>query len=295
MTFKEYMSNRLISIEDKLNSSFKIPEHKVENQFIDILKYPILAGGKRFRPILTLLTAEMFGFDYKKALNPACSIELIHTYSLVHDDLPAMDNDDLRRGMPTCHVKYGYANAILAGDALLTHAFAVLADTDVDGNIIRRLFKEISFASGGYGMVMGQYLDLAFENSGIDFEMLKNLHAKKTGALIRASVRCGGIVAGIDESDLENINIYGDSIGLAFQIQDDILDKISDSQTLGKTVGKDESADKLTYVKQFGIDGAQKKATEAIEKAIEAISHYDDNEYRSHLIEIAKYIVERKS
>ena len=295
MTLKDYMAARLPEIEETLYSSFEALDNNIQNNFIDMLKYPIKAGGKRFRPILSLLTSELFECDYKNALIPAAAIEMVHTYSLVHDDLPAMDNDELRRGMPTCHIKYGEANAILIGDALLTHAFYILSNSNVNDSTLRRLLKEVSYASGHYGMVMGQYLDLYAENNTADFEMLKNIHSKKTGAIIKSAVRIGAIVAGLDESDTKGINTYGDTIGLAFQIQDDILDKVSSKEELGKTIGKDEENNKLTYVKEFGLENAQKKANEAVEKAIDAISSYKKNEARECLIELAKYTVERKS
>lgn len=295
MTLKEYMTEKLPKIEDTLYSSFETLESGIQNDFINMIKYPIKAGGKRLRPILTLLTCELLGCDYKNALIPASAIEVIHTYSLVHDDLPAMDNDSLRRGLPTCHVQYGESNAILIGDALLTHAFYMLSNSNVNDSTLRRLLKEVSYASGHYGMVMGQYLDLYAENNSTNFEMLKNIHSKKTGAIIKSSVRIGAIVAGLDESETEGINAYGEAIGLAFQIQDDILDKVSSKEELGKTIGKDEESNKLTYVKEFGLLNARKKADEVVEKAIDAISSYEKNEFRECLIELAKYTVERKS
>lgn len=295
MNLKEYMNIRLKDIDSEINNIFKSSSISLENNFLDMLKYPLDAGGKRLRPILTCLACELFNGDYKKALIPAVSLELIHTYSLVHDDLPAMDNDDLRRGKPTTHVKYGEANAILVGDGLLTHSFEILSNANVNDKTLRKLLYEISYAAGVSGMVMGQFIDLYYEERDIDFEMLKILHSKKTGAMIRGAVRVGAIASEKENINLENITKYGEAIGLAFQIQDDILDVISDNETLGKTVGKDEKEGKLTYVKQFGLEGAKEKAIETSKEAIDYLNVYDDNEAKNILIELANYIVERKS
>ena len=295
MNLKEYMNTRLKDIDSEINNIFKSSNISLENNFLDMLKYPLDAGGKRLRPILTCLACELFNGDYKKALIPAVSLELIHTYSLVHDDLPAMDNDDLRRGKPTTHVKYGEANAILVGDGLLTHSFEILSNANVNDKTLRKLLYEISYAAGVSGMVMGQFIDLYYEERDIDFEMLKILHSKKTGAMIRGAVRVGAIASEKENINLENITKYGEAIGLAFQIQDDILDVISDNETLGKTVGKDEKEGKLTYVKQFGLDVAKEKAIETSKEAIDYLNVYDDNEAKNILIELANYIVERKS
>ncbi|MEI0532194.1 polyprenyl synthetase family protein [Brachyspira pilosicoli] len=295
MNLKEYMNIRLKDIDSEINNIFKSSSISLENNFLDMLKYPLDAGGKRLRPILTCLACELFNGDYKKAIIPAVSLELIHTYSLVHDDLPAMDNDDLRRGKPTTHVKYGEANAILVGDGLLTHSFEILSNANVNDKTLRKLLYEISYAAGVSGMVMGQFIDLYYEERDIDFEMLKILHSKKTGAMIRGAVRVGAIASEKENINLNNITKYGEAIGLAFQIQDDILDVISDNETLGKTVGKDEKEGKLTYVKQFGLEGAKEKAIETSKEAIDYLNVYDDNEAKNILIELANYIVERKS
>ena len=294
MNFKEYMNIRLKDINSAIENIFDKSDIELENSFIEMLKYPLDAGGKRLRPILTCLACELFEGDYKKAIIPAVSLELIHTYSLVHDDLPAMDNDDLRRGKPTTHVKYGEANAILVGDGLLTHAFQLLSKAYVKDSTLRKLLFELSYAAGISGMVMGQFIDLYYEEKEINFDMLKVLHAKKTGAMIRGAVRLGAI-SSENNNDIENITKYAEAVGLAFQIQDDILDVISDNETLGKTVGKDEKEGKLTYVKQFGLEGAKKEAEKVTEKAIEYLKPYKDSEAKNILIELANYIIERKS
>ncbi|MEI0479044.1 polyprenyl synthetase family protein [Brachyspira pulli] len=296
MNLKEYMNIRLEEINKTLETIFEKSSIELENSFIEMLKYPLDAGGKRLRPILTCLACELFGGYYKKAIIPAVALEIIHTYSLVHDDLPAMDNDDLRRGKPTTHVKYGEANAILVGDGLLTHAFQLLSKADVKDSTLRELLFELSYAAGINGMVMGQFIDLYYEEKEINFDMLKILHAKKTGAMIRGAIRLGAIASeNIQGKDIESITKYGEAIGLAFQIQDDILDVISDNETLGKTVGKDEKEGKLTYVKQFGLEGAQKEARKVIDNAVKYLDSYTDNDAKNILIELANYIIERKS
>lgn len=295
MELKKYIDLRLPEIENILFKQFINREKVEENNFFEILNYPLKAGGKRLRPILTLLSTEAFDGDYNNAIIPACSLEMIHTYSLVHDDLPAMDNDDLRRGIPTTHKKYGEGNAILAGDGLLTNAFQTLSTAKVSDSILRKLLFELSYAAGSYGMVMGQYLDLYYENKNIDFEALKNIHAKKTGAMIRACVRIGALVSDVNEKELGSITKYGEAIGLAFQIRDDILDTISDNTTLGKTAHKDELSNKLTYVRQFGLEGALAKSKEVIDSAISCLDNCKNNDARETLIELAKYTIERNS
>lgn len=292
---KDYIDIRLKEINKNIDDIFDKSDISLENNFIEMLKYPLEAGGKRLRPILACLTCELFEGDYKKAIIPAISLELIHTYSLVHDDLPAMDNDNLRRGKPTAHIKFGEANAILIGDGLLTHAFQILSKSEVSDEVLRNLLYEISYAAGYQGMVMGQFIDLYYEKKNIDFETLKILHAKKTGAMIRGAARVGAIASEKKDIEIENITKYGEAIGLAFQIWDDILDVISDNETLGKTVGKDVKEGKLTYVKQFGIEKAKEHAKETVDKAINYLRTYKDNQAKLLLNQLAKYIIERKS
>lgn len=295
MNLKEYIDIRLKEINKNIDEIFDKSDIDIENNFIEMLKYPLGAGGKRLRPILACLTCELFEGDYKKAIIPAISLELIHTYSLVHDDLPSMDNDNLRRGKPTAHVKFGEANAILIGDGLLTHAFQILSKTEASDETLRKLLYEISYAAGYQGMVMGQFIDLYYEKKNIDFETLKILHAKKTGAMIRGAARVGAVSSEKKNIDIENITKYGEAIGLAFQIWDDVLDVISDNETLGKTAGKDAKEGKLTYVKQFGIEKAKEYAKDTIDNAVNYLKTYKDNQAKLLLTQLAKYIIERKS
>ncbi len=298
---KEYINEITPKIESELKSVFdqlitKAIDTNTRENFNEMLAYPVAAGGKRVRPILTMLACNLFNKDYTRAMIVGIALELIHTYSLVHDDLPAMDNDDMRRGMPTTHIKYGEANAILVGDGLLTHAFQVLCSANVDDGVLRRLLFELSSAAGVDGMVYGQFIDLHYEKHDIDFEMLKILHSKKTGALIKCACRMGAIVGHSSDKNLEYITEYGEAIGLTFQIQDDILDYTADEKLLGKTVGKDAKSDKLTYVKQFGLDGAREQARIVTDKAIESLGKIQNanKDIVELLIQLANYIIERQ-
>ncbi|MEK6793727.1 MAG: polyprenyl synthetase family protein [Spirochaetota bacterium] len=289
--FKSYYSLKQRSVEAHLSRLFTdAPPHLAP--FYRMMRYPIDAGGKRLRPVLVLMVNDTFGGADASVLDTACALELIHTYSLVHDDLPAMDDDELRRGKPTVHIRYGEGNAILVGDALLTYAFSLAARSPLSDSAVRAVTGELADAAGCSGMVGGQFLDLCNEGSAIAFELLTSIHALKTGALIRAAVRIGAVAGGADDDTLTALTRYGEAIGLAFQIQDDILDVTSDTASLGKPVGSDEKNDKSTYVKFFGLDGAQKKAAAAVDAALEAIASCKGAE---QLTGLARYIIERRS
>jgi len=251
-------------------------------------EYTLFAGGKRLRPALALGTAEIICGDDAVAMPAACAVEMIHTYSLVHDDLPSMDDDDLRRGQPTAHVKFGEAIAILAGDALLTMAFDIAARAGRS-----EIVRELAQAAGVAGMVGGQVIDLESENRHISLEALRHLHACKTGALIRVSVRCGGILANAGPEQLEALTRYGERIGLAFQIADDILDVVGTEETLGKPVGSDEAKHKSTYPALVGIARARELAREAADNAIDALKAFgpEADSFRA----LARFIVDRES
>ena len=214
-------------------------------------RYSLFAGGKRLRPSLLLATCEALGGNVENALPSACAIEMIHTYSLIHDDLPAMDDDDLRRGNPTCHIKYGEAIAILAGDLLATTAFEVIAAHTADQSLVSPLVLDLTRAAGSSGMIGGQVLDLLSEEATPEISRVRAIHGMKTGALLAASVRLGGIAAGCADDALDRVTRFGRAIGLAFQIVDDILDEESDAATLGKTVGKDRDQAKMTFPFKF--------------------------------------------
>jgi geranylgeranyl pyrophosphate synthase len=242
-----------------------------------------------------MATGEVFGADERSLLPAACALEMIHTYSLIHDDLPAMDNDDLRRGLPTCHVKFGEAIAILAGDALLTQAFLTLADFEGSSSETKaRVISEVAHASSTAGaMIGGQVLDIQFEGKPVTASQLEDIHRAKTGALIRCAVRIGAIIGGASDDELKAITEYGEKAGLAFQVVDDLLDEIGASEELGKTAGKDAASQKATYTALYGIDGAREMAHRLCREAISAARRARRD--MTILESIARFIIERKS
>jgi geranylgeranyl diphosphate synthase, type II len=258
------------------------------------MRYSVFAGGKRIRPILCLETARIFGEDVAHAYFPACSIEFIHTYSLIHDDLPALDNDDLRRGKPTSHKKFGDAMAILAGDALLTLAFETIGKSPVSAERQVAMLTEISTAAGTVnGMVGGQVADIEAEGTKVGPETLEYIHRSKTAALIRASITAGAISAGAPADDATRLRRFGETIGWAFQVTDDILDIEESSTTLGKTAGKDVTQQKATYPLVFGLERSHQIANELATKAIDELSVYGESANR--LRQIAEFLVLRRA
>ncbi|UKA07726.1 (2E,6E)-farnesyl diphosphate synthase [Photobacterium damselae subsp. damselae] len=268
-----------------------------DQTLLKAMKYGALLGGKRVRPFLTYVTGNMLGVNEENLDTPAAAIECIHAYSLIHDDLPAMDDDELRRGQPTCHIAFDEATAVLAGDALQTLAFEILAEgtLSIDGESQRiKMIKELAQASGAAGMCMGQALDLDGEGKHLGLTQLEQIHKHKTGALIRCAVRLGALAAG--EKGLEilpQLNTYAEAIGLAFQVQDDILDVISDTETLGKPQGSDIALDKSTYPALLGLKGAQQKAQQLYQEAVQALEAIP---YDTTQLEVfARYLIERKN
>jgi geranylgeranyl diphosphate synthase type II len=258
------------------------------------MRYSVFAGGKRLRPIACLESARIFAPDITPALHPACALEFIHTYSLIHDDLPALDNDDLRRGKPTCHKKFGEATAILAGDALLTLAFQTIGDTPVATERRVRILQEVSAAAGTVnGMVGGQVADLEAEGKNVGAEVLEYIHQSKTAALIRASIVSGAICAGAADEDVARLRRFGHTIGWAFQVTDDILDVEETSAALGKTAGKDAAQQKATYPAVFGLKRSHEIAREMAERAIAELAPLGERAAR--LREIAEYLVLRRA
>ncbi|MEB3348775.1 MAG: farnesyl diphosphate synthase [Cyanobacteriota bacterium] len=258
------------------------------------MRYSLLAGGKRLRPILCLAACELAGAAADLAMPTAVALEMIHTMSLIHDDLPAMDNDDLRRGRPTNHKVYGEANAILAGDALLTRAFEMVAlrSPGVAAERLLAVVGELSLASGAPGLVGGQVVDLESEGRAVDLATLEYIHLHKTGALLRACVISGALVAGADESLLQALATYARGIGLAFQIIDDILDVTASSEVLGKTAGKDLTADKTTYPKLLGLEESRRRAEALVSEAKAALAPWP-SERTAPLLGLADYITGR--
>ncbi len=293
MEIQSYLNNRRKWIENGLRHYIPEPAPPFGDH-IESMHYSLEAGGKRIRPILCLAAAEAVrpGEDTLESLLPiACALECIHTYSLIHDDLPAMDNDDLRRGKPTNHKVYGEAAAILAGDGLLTFAFELMS---TPGNSLLTAAQQLEIihvvaaASGSFGMVGGQALDIAHEKSAYPFEMLHAIHRSKTGALITASVEAGAIGAGADPGQRASLRRYGESIGLAFQIIDDLLNVTSTTEKLGKKAGSDEILGKATYPAFFGVEETRVKARQATQQAIEALVRF--NATAEPLRDLAHYI-----
>ena len=257
------------------------------------MEYSLMAGGKRLRPVLLMAAADAVGADGTKFLPVACALEMIHTYSLIHDDLPAMDDDDYRRGKLTNHMVYGDAIAILAGDALLTLAFTViLRQKDVSAETLLRVVDEISRAAGAEGMVGGQVLDLRAEGVRISMEELRRVHMGKTGALFHAALRSGAILAGATQEQLAALTSYADHFGLAFQITDDILDVVGTSEEIGKPVGSDEKNHKSTYVSLTSLEEAQELARRTAEEAEKALSIFGTE--ADFLRDLVAYLVNRK-
>lgn len=236
---------------------------------VNAMRHGALDGGKRLRPFLVIASADMFGAPRARSIRVGCAVEMIHCYSLIHDDLPAMDDSDLRRGRPSVHKAYDEATAILAGDALLTQAFEILAEpeTHPDGEIRCRLALELARASGREGMVGGQMIDIYAEQKSFDLAGIEELQRLKTGAIIRFSAMGGGIVGGASASEIDALRLYAEDLGLAFQIVDDLLDAFGDAQALGKPVGQDADMDKATFVKLLGAEGAQAEARALIDRA----------------------------
>ncbi len=256
------------------------------------MRYSLFAGGKRLRPVLVLAAAEAVGGGIENALNTACAFECIHTYSLIHDDLPAIDNDDLRRGRPTCHKAFGEAAAILAGDALLTAAFEMIGETrGPDADVVLRTVVEVARAAGSTGMIGGQMVDIESEGRDIVFPVLEYIHIHKTGELILAAVRCGAILGGASEEELKSLTRYGEAVGLAFQIADDILDVEGSAEETGKTPGGAKKKGKATYPSLIGIAASRQRAEELTEIAINSLSGFDRK--ADPLRAIAGYMVSR--
>ncbi len=264
------------------------------SEVVEAMRYSLFAGGKRLRPILCLAAAQTVGGSEKDALPAACALELIHTYSLIHDDLPAMDDDDLRRGKPSSHKVFGEAQAILAGDALLTEAFSLLAELpeNIEAQRALRVIKIVSRAAGYRGMVGGQHLDLWLETQKhVSRDTLESTHSLKTGALISASLEAGAVLGGGGEAEIETLKRYGQKVGLAFQVADDILDVVGTTEELGKPAGSDEAGGKATYPAIMGLSESRNLALRLVQEAVEELKIFADR--AEPLRGLALYIVER--
>ena len=289
--------------QDRINAflaKFLEKNYSESTLLVDALSYSLLSGGKRIRPLLSYATAEALGVDLDQADYVAASVEMIHAYSLIHDDLPAMDDDDLRRGKPTCHVKYGDAVAILAGDALQAMAFEVLSQVDAEPKVVVKMIQMLSLSCGAVGMAGGQALDLESENLTLDMAQMDNIHQLKTGALISASIEMTGLLfTGFsDGQKLAFLKLalkqYAYGFGMAFQIIDDVLDVIGDEAEIGKPVGSDESNNKSTYPALMGLDASKDAALEHSNYAIDKLDDLPDGD-SSYLKYLAEYLISRQS
>ena len=275
--FTLLMARDQAMIEERLGEIFSQETHYADLQ--EAMEYSLLAGGKRIRPVLTLETCRMCGGSLQAALPFACGVEMIHTYSLIHDDLPAMDNDDLRRGRPTNHVVYGEATAILAGDGLLTAAFEQLAGAELPAERVVAAVTCLSRCAGPAGMVGGQALDMAGEGRALTRKELELLQSLKTGALISAAARLGAIAAGADEGKLRQIDRYAQALGRAFQVRDDMLDVTSSPEELGKNVGSDQVNGKSTFVTALGLEGCAALVEQLTREAVDALEGFEQPEF----------------
>jgi len=288
---KELWKRRLELVEEKLVE--ELHEDEAMNATLCAsMKYSLMAGGKRLRPVLLMAAADAVGAHGDDFVTTGCAIEMIHTYSLIHDDLPAMDNDDCRRGKPTNHKVYGDGMAMLAGDALLAMAFEVmLRQQGATSGQMAAVVREMSIAAGPNGMVGGQAMDLESEGKAIDMQDLRKMHMGKTGALFRAAIRSGAILGGATEEQLAALTEYANKFGLAFQITDDILDVVGEEATIGKPVGSDERNHKSTYVTLASLPEARKLALDTIDEAIDALDGFGDE--ADFLRDLATYLIAR--
>ena len=297
MEIKTYLNEQRQRVEERLAELMLQPGGEF-SRHIESMRYSLFVGGKRIRPVLCLAGAEAVDGSEtvrKNALPVACALECIHTYSLIHDDLPAMDNDDLRRGKPTNHTVFGEAAAILAGDGLLTYAFDLLSSpktAKIADSVRIRVIQTIARAAGPLGMVGGQSLDMIYEGAQVGYETLRSIHRSKTGALITASVLSGAMVAGATPDQEAALCTYGNNIGLAFQIVDDLLDVEATTEELGKPAGSDVQSDKVTYPSLFGKETSRTMAREAVQEAITALNSFDAQ--ADPLRALAQFIVDRK-
>jgi geranylgeranyl diphosphate synthase type II len=291
---KKYIRKKSQVVNDTLE---QVLQNSQQDETIhQAMKYSLMAGGKRIRPALCLAASEAVGGNPEDALPAACAMEMIHTYSLIHDDLPAMDDDELRRGKPTCHVAFGEATAILAGDALLTMAFEILASVPFENGDQAakwlQVIRIIAIAAGARGMIQGQVLDIAAEGRRLNVSDLESMHLLKTGALIEVSLQCGALLAGADQAQQGFLKIYARNIGLAFQVADDILNVEGNPALMGKAVGTDRLNQKSTYPSLLGLDASKLFAQKLIRQALQALEAFDNK--AEPLRALATYIIERK-
>ncbi|WP_026475877.1 polyprenyl synthetase family protein [Alkaliphilus transvaalensis] len=295
MEWKNQLEEYLSIVNRQLDDYFSIPEDK-NKKVVEAMKYSMFAGGKRLRPVLALASYNLFADDLNKVMPYACGLEMIHTYSLVHDDLPAMDNDDYRRGKLTNHKVFGEGMAILAGDGLLNYSYEVMLRDALKRDEPKpylRSINEIAKAAGIYGMIGGQTVDLESEGKAIDADTLDYIHHNKTAALITVPLKIGAIIAGASEKDIENMAYVGQQLGLAFQIKDDILDIVGDQEKLGKKTGSDQDNEKSTYPSLHGLEFSINKVRELTNSINEILSTY--GEKGSFLYHLSQYLIDRET
>jgi geranylgeranyl diphosphate synthase type II len=292
MDLKTYLATRAAEVDAALDQF--LPKAKVRPATIHAaMRYSVFAGGKRLRPVLCLAAAEVCGGEVSNALAPACALELMHTYSLVHDDLPAMDDDDLRRGQPTCHKVYGEGMAVLCGDALLTESFIVLAQTTATKRYgTRDYVMELAVTGGSQKLIGGQVMDLEGEGKKLTKRDLVRIHEAKTAALLTSALRLGGMTANATPAKLEALTNFGYALGLAFQVIDDILDVTQSTEVLGKTAGKDEAVEKSTYPAILGLEASRKEAARLTKAAMDSLKPFGKKAAR--LQEIATHLLKRE-
>lgn len=290
---KKLLAQKAQEVERELNKLFDLKETELSPTLSRAMEYTVFAGGKRIRPVLTVLSTEMLDGDKKSALKAGAAVELIHNYSLIHDDLPSMDDDDFRRGKATNHRVFGEGIAVLAGDALLTYAFEILADLNLKPSKVINIVKLLSVSAGYQGMVGGQVLDLEGEEKILNLDEMQKVHRGKTGALIKASVLAGAYCSNVNEEEFNSLKDYAENLGVTFQIVDDLLDVIGDEEKLGKAVGSDDKLNKSTYPKLLGVDGAKKAAQKYASAAREALSIFGED--ASNLKELVDFVLYRQS
>lgn len=290
---KNKLKEQIALVDSYLDKYLEVKDNP-QRIIYEAMRYSVFAGGKRLRPVLMLNFCEMCGGDIYEVMPFACAMEMIHTYSLIHDDLPAMDNDNLRRGMPTNHIKYGEATAILAGDALLNRAFEIV--TAYDGDNVKgamRAANMLALSSGTDGMIGGQIVDMESEGKDITLDTLRYLHLNKTGAIIRSACTIGALMGGSSESEIEAADEFAKNLGVAFQIQDDILDVTGDEAELGKPIGSDEQEGKNTYVKLVGLEKSIELSQKYSKDAIKALDIFGDR--ADFLCWLTDYLINRKN
>ena len=281
--YKPIIENRIDELLPETDSPY--------NEVVKASRYSLKLGGKRIRPIIMMEFCRLFSGEYKNALDFAIALEMIHTYSLIHDDLPCMDNDDFRRGKPSCHKAFSEDMALLAGDALLTETFSVAANADVDDNVKVKAVLTLSQMAGFSGMLGGQVIDLSFVKNTPDLEALCDMYARKTGCLLRAAAIIGATVGGANEVEVNHADLFAQKVGLAFQIIDDILDVVADPELLGKPVGSDDKNQKTTFVSLLGLEGAKKEAKKLTDEALLILDGFNGN--TENMKAITKYLLDR--